>query len=499
MPRSSSNPKPPIEGDLDIMKGDFIDYAKFNKPREGLEIGDKVNKEDVKRLEKDFADVFSTFRNLKPTPPYEYNYCQYQTFLASLRLARIECFVLDFFIKFSNGRSMNTTDRGDNLGAWAKTIDINRFFQKNGVFQAFESARTSVKEHDALKHNMKMWLKISHYVLTSQLDRYTNSAISLTCISLQDIFKMMIPLFDFHDTTGSIDHCYAPMQFNQNYLLSIGLAIGSMVHRRIIRKVSIDVLFNNMISRFGLQARIKKSVHLLLGIHGEDEDEGTLRFSIKDVNAAHSEHVFGKTREKYLQNFHNKVGKTRKRFGDRKKEIQVVIDRECTSQHQLNEGYKAFKYSCREAGFPDEHILGPMYTKVMKRVQVLLYKHYDIEIPSSLSAYDFDVSVYDNVKFKKIKAIYDNDNADDKYSDGDEKFSNDDKMEKWVKDPANKKIINAMAFIYNFYSVKHNFDDRRRLFMMQEEQRIKTKIESVINATVVKTVGHTRSHQNLYK
>lgn len=499
MPRSSSNPKPPIEGELDIMQKDFINYAKFNKQQEGLEFGDKVSKGDADRLQKDFADVFSTFRNLKPQPPYEYNYCQYQTFLASLRLARIECFVLDFFIKFSNGRSMNTTDRGDNLGAWAKTIDINKFFKKNGgLFVAFESARTDSKENSALKHNLKIWLKISHYVLTSQLDRYTNSAISLTCISLQDIFKMMIPLFDFHDTTGSIDHCYAPMQFNQNYLLSIGLAIGSMVHRRIIRKVGIDVLFNNMVSRFGLHARIKKSVQLLLGIHGEDDDEGTLRFSIKDANAAHSETIFGKTRGKYLQNFHNKVDKTRKRFGDKKNEIKIVIDGQCTNQHHLQEGYKAFKYSCREAGYPDEHILAAMYKKVMKRVRVFLYKHYDIAIPRELAPDNFDIALYDNVKFKKIKYINDNEGVEQ--SDGDEKFSNgNEKLRKWVIDPANKKIVNLMYYINGYYSVDNNYDDGRRLFMMQEEQRIKAKIESVINATVVKTVGHTRSHQNLYK
>lgn len=498
MPRSSSNPKQPIEGELDIMQKDFINYAKFNKQREGLEFGDKVSKGDVDRLKKDFADVFSTFRNLKPTPPYEYNYCQYQTFLASLRLARIECFVLDFFIKFSNGRSMNTTDRGDNLGAWAKTIDINRFFQKNGLFQAFETTRTDSKENSALKHNLKLWLKISHYVLTSQLDRYTNSAVSLTCISLQDIFKMMLPLFDFHDTTDSKDHCYAPMQFNQTYLLSIGLAIGSMVHRRIIKKVSIDVLFNSMISRFGLHARIKRSVHLLLGIHGEEDDEGTLRFSIKDANAAHSETIFGKARGKYLQNFHNKVDKTRKRLGDKKNEIKIVIDAQCTNQHHLQEGYKAFKYSCREAGFPDERILSAMYKKVMKRVRVFLYKHYDIAIPAELAPDNFDVSLYDNVKFKKIKYI--NDNEDVEQSDGDEKFSDDnEKLRKWVFDPANKKIINLMYYINDYYSVDKNYDDRRRLFIMQEEQRIKTKIEKIIEATVVKTVGHTRSHQNLYK
>jgi hypothetical protein len=498
MPRSSSKP---IEGDADMSRAQFINYAKVKKPLEGLQIGDKVNEEDVSRLKKDFEDVFSTFRNLKPQPPYEYNYCQYQTFLASLRLARIECFVLDFFIRFSNGPSMNTTDRGDNLGEWAKTININKFFQKNGLFQAYESTRTDSKENSALKHNLKIWLKISHYVLTSQLDRYTNSAVSLTCISLQDIFKLMLPLFDFHDTTDTKDHCYAPMQFNQNYLLSIGLAIGSMVHRRIIRKVGIDVLFNNMISRFGLHARIKKSVQLLLGIHGEEDNEGTLRFSIKDANAAQSEANFGKARGKYLQNFHNKIGKTRKRLGDRKNEIKIVIDRECTSTHQLEIGYKAFKHNIREAGFPDELVIRTMYPKIMKRVQVMLYKHYDIAIPKDLSRqYDFDASSYDNVKWKKCKAIKDHKEAPLDLSDnGDEGFAYDEKLLNWVEDPKNTKWLLAQEKIYNFYTVNHNFDDRRRLLMMQEEQRIKNSIESVIKATVEKTVGHTRSHQNLYK
>ena len=98
-----------------------------------------------------------------------------------------------------------------------------------------------------------------------------------------------------------------------------------------------------------------------------------------------------------------------------------------------------------------------------------------------------------------IKYINDNHGGDVEQSDGDEKFSNDEKMIKWVFDPANKKIINLMYYINDYYSVDKNYDDIRRLFIMQEEQRIKNKIESIIDATVVKTVGHTRSHQNLYK
>lgn len=497
MPTSKSNP--PIEGNLDLAKNEIFNdafYAKLNKKKTGLQFGKDVSAEDVKKLSDDFADVFATFRSLKPQPPYEYSYSQYQTYLTSLRLARIECFILDFFIKFSNGTSLNVENRPSS--EWANSYNIAKFFTRNALFKCLSTENKDPKA--VLQHNMKVWFKIAYLVLSTQLERYTNSAVSLTCISLQDIFKMMIPLFNFYDMKG-LTHNYAPMQFNMPYLNQIELNIGSKFTRTVIQKVPLDFLFSNVVSRFGLISRINGSVQYLLGIHGTEQGgEQSLRFSIKDANTAHSELTYGKPRHAFLQKMHEKITKTKKRFANRSKEIQAIIDRECTSQHQKEEQYRAFKDACSKAGYNEGKILADMFKKVMKRAQVILYKEHHIAIPSALHDADFDDAMYDNALYEKGKKFMDNldGNGDDEFGVG-SSMQKKNSIESFMANKANQAKLEAMGRIHKFYSTDTNYSDARRQFMVKQENEIAKHINNTINVTMTKTVGNTRSNQNLYR
>lgn len=457
--------------------------AKNAKAKADLQFGKNVSAEDVKRLGEDFADVFSTFRSLKKQPPYEYNYSQYQTFLASLRLARIECLILDFFIRFSNGLdSKNLNLNGRESSGWANGITNRLFFTPGAVFIHSDTA-------DAFKHNMHKWFEISYLIQVSQIERYSNTAISMTCISLQDIFKMLIPLFVF-------EKGLAPYHFKQTYLEQLGLSIGSTFTSTIIKNVKLDALFYNMSSRFGLVSRIKNKVQYLLGIHSEKGKDGAadkLRFSEKDTNAAHSETHYGTTRNKRLVKVHKMLDRTKRRLGRNNKEFQRIIDNECVGNNKKSY-YRGIETACRANGYKKVGEINFIFRRVMSRVQVLLYQQYDIHVSEGNHA-NFDISKFNHAEIEKYV-----NHKEKGASNSDGRGSQSSNKDDIAADIAtNRDKYREMDHIYQWYSYENRFDEKRRLFMMRFEKEFQEQIVRIIQMTMNKINADTYSNQNLYR
>jgi hypothetical protein len=456
----------------------FADLSKFqNDMGKDVQFGDKVSESDKKKLKEDFEDVFELLRNLSSTKiPPEYTYSQYQTFLSSMRLGLIETYIIDYFMKFSNrryekgGRGMNIynieTDFGDD-------ISIEDFFRSDNSIGAKCFIDLPTRSKEMVQHNLTTWMKISILVIESQMKKY--GTLVLSNISFQDVFKMMIPMFVFNPTD-----LFRPIYFNQRYFDAISISLKD--DRKEIKLQEFKTMIIRGQNRFALKVKIDHKISLILGIHGEKEDK--LRFSRKqDYSSA----KFGNVRKDLFKKFHDRMDSTRKRREAKRANLKPEIDKYFTSSY-LDEFREMFVKDLA-AVTVDLKITGgqksEMFTKIMKRVKVKLYKHYNQPLDADLEAHDFDPRAYNNEEFTNKKLYVDNGGRGDT-RDQVRLFRTLDEERKKDKQ-AFKERFEKMEKIYNYYSFNGELNVSRDLpkriqWMEGEIQKIERVISDKIES-----------------